>query len=297
MAIALHQALGWPIRTLTAYRDKTARQPHPAHSWVQAPDGRAFDAKGFRSEDEILGDMLANKSQVSVDSARICTSRNDADYTSFLFRLADGGPEFELWYRKKLDEIIPEASEAIRNYLEPRYAPSSLAPGMRAFSVRYQPDGITCGPSALGAVMDLLCDDAPSTRVISELCGTNPYTGTTDVAMKRGLEALGMAYDHPASSTRNEVGFLDAQLDAGNVVLLRTMSSGCKHWVTAYGRDDEGYRIGCPVGGELTWSAAKLNSAWSARDRDCMVVSRNPADHPDLRTTNVQLLETAEPSL
>ncbi|MBW3243686.1 hypothetical protein KUV57_13520 [Epibacterium sp. DP7N7-1] len=294
MAIALHQALGWPIRTMAAYVAKSSAERHPAHSWVQAPDGRGFDAKGFRSEDEILEDMLATRSQFTIESTIIVTSADDTEYTSMLLHLAGGGPEFELWYRGKLDELVPEATDAITSYLEPRYAPSNYTPGLPSFKVRYQPDGITCGPSALGAVMDLLCDDAPTTQEIAELCGTNSRTGTTDVAMKRGLDALGMAYVHPDPKARNESGFLERKLEEGNVVLLRTLTSGVKHWVTAHGRVGDNYRIGCPVHGDELWSAAKVDAAWVARDRDCMVVPRDPEHHPELRTAARPEMETAD---
>lgn len=142
--------------------------------------------------------------------------------------------------------------------------------------------------------MDLLCDDAPSTQEIARLCGTNPRTGTTDVAMKRGLDALGMAYDHPDAETRNEPGFLDRQLEDGNVVLLRTLTSGVKHWVTAHGRVGDSYRIGCPINGDELWSASKVDAAWQARDRDCIVVPRDPALHPNLRTSARREPEEAE---
>ncbi|MEY8800212.1 hypothetical protein AB9K35_07840 [Leisingera sp. XS_AS12] len=159
---------------------------------------------------------------------------------------------------------------------------------MQDFQVRYQPDGITCGPSCLGAVLDALIDNAPSTEEIAELCGTNPYTGTTDVAMKRGLKALGVSYTHPASEERRAPGFLDAALEDGNAVMLRTLVGGIKHWVTAHAVTPAGYSIACPVAGNVIWSREDTRAAWGARDYDCIIIPRVPSAHPELMRASIQ---------
>ncbi|MEY8800211.1 hypothetical protein AB9K35_07835 [Leisingera sp. XS_AS12] len=126
MAIALHCELGWPIKTLTALRTNYATLPHPAHSWVEAPDGRAFDASGFRTEADILETYLANRPAFTVDSARIAQSADQVEYMSFLLHLADGGPDFKQWFERQMAEAIPKAADAIRTYLQPRYDPAAL---------------------------------------------------------------------------------------------------------------------------------------------------------------------------
>ncbi|MCE6958491.1 hypothetical protein LAZ40_05435 [Cereibacter sphaeroides] len=162
---------------------------------------------------------------------------------------------------------------------------ASMPPSHPRFPVRLQPDGITCGPSCIGAVHDLIFGKGPSTQEIARLCGTNPETGTTDVAMKKGLDALGMAYTHPDPGLRSSLAFLDEALDRGDIVLLRTLTYESKHWVTAWDRTPDGYRIACPGAGNVIWDRAKTERFWAARDYDCLVVPRDRERHPGRRAS------------
>lgn len=156
----------------------------------------------------------------------------------------------------------------------------SRAAFLNAYPWRRQPDGITCGPSAIGAALDYIWDRGPDTLEIARLCGTNSRTGTTDVAMKQGMDALGVSYVHPTREDRSSLDFLDQMLEEGNIVLLRTMIHSMKHWVSAVNKSPIGYGIACSCAGTQAWTAAEVEKVWAARDYDCMVIPSGPNDHP-----------------
>jgi len=63
MAMALSEALGWPVATLSVTLAPCSRRhagctDHVVHAWVRAPDGRSFDAGGFFDDADLHGTFL-----------------------------------------------------------------------------------------------------------------------------------------------------------------------------------------------------------------------------------------------
>lgn len=59
MAAAMSDRLGWPIRALMV--DVPSRGgwgPHVVHAWVTSPDGRACDAGGGVTDEEVVAEYL-----------------------------------------------------------------------------------------------------------------------------------------------------------------------------------------------------------------------------------------------
>ncbi|NTF17964.1 hypothetical protein G6L37_06075 [Agrobacterium rubi] len=52
-AIVLHEELGWPIGGFLVDWQHRRWLPHLVHAYLIAPDGRAFDASGFRTLEQI----------------------------------------------------------------------------------------------------------------------------------------------------------------------------------------------------------------------------------------------------
>ena len=120
-AIVLHEALGWPIGGFLVDWKERSWLPHLAHAYVIAPDGRAFDASGFRSMDAIHarfmnsreGSESRNPRYVEygdIDSFRRALRplyMGAAPDESHPFHDPDFDPEERTRYDDELDDMIP----------------------------------------------------------------------------------------------------------------------------------------------------------------------------------------------
>lgn len=159
--------------------------------------------------------------------------------------------------------------------------------GLLRLPQRRQTNGYNCGPTCIRIVLDHL--EFRSDLSLDELwdiMGTNTKTGTTEIEMERGLRASKLNYLHlsPGSLTNDRVAleYLRSQLDSDQIVFLRTLVYGCKHWVLVHGHvPGREFLVTCPSMGYTTWSSDYLVESWSARDYDHFTTPSQRNLHPD----------------
>jgi hypothetical protein len=158
--------------------------------------------------------------------------------------------------------------------------------GLRRMPARRQPNGYTCGSTCVRIMLDHL-QFRPELSVdrLSPLMGTNPSTGTTEVEMARGLDITGLSHAHPSTAGYSAPGAALAHLrqviDDGQVVFLRLLMHGYKHWVICHGHDgDDRFLVTCPAQGPQTWNGSRLLGYWSARSFDHFTSPARRSLHP-----------------
>jgi len=126
MALALHDALGWPIRAFVVdVRMLPEREiSHAVHAWVQAPDGRGYDVTGHFDEDYAT-DIMRNSVRrlpsrmetFDTASGFICFLRDqaisDAHWQVALRNLADG--------RRHASRVVQDYVLKVHEVEQPRY--------------------------------------------------------------------------------------------------------------------------------------------------------------------------------
>lgn len=143
-----------------------------------------------------------------------------------------------------------------------------------------QPNPYTCGPTCIAIIASAV--RAPSRKlppsVIGEFAGTNPKTGTTEVEMAAGLTFAGLDWSR---GTARSLADLTRVVMLNNLVALRTLIHGSKHWVVVHDCNlaDDTFSVMCPTAGPSRWSASQLFDRWSARDFDHFVIPGAPIAH------------------
>lgn len=136
-----------------------------------------------------------------------------------------------------------------------------------------QPDGISCGPTCIAMLANFFgIDKEDHIQELCLICGTNPHTGTTDVHMERGLKYLGVTYRKPKQNT---IEYLKHSLDNGNLLILRTLIYGIKHWIIVYGHNEKGFLVNDPAFGQKIYNDEFVHSIWKARDYFFFEIPRN----------------------
>jgi hypothetical protein len=131
-AIAMNEALSWPIGALMVDWKERSWLPHIVHAYLIAPDGRAFDAAGFKSTEEILEHFITPERERECRNIRF-TEYPDADeFVMDLRRCYLGSAEDEnhsfydpafdprdrTTYDDFLDEHLPSIREAVIEKLD-----------------------------------------------------------------------------------------------------------------------------------------------------------------------------------
>ena len=149
-----------------------------------------------------------------------------------------------------------------------------------------QPDGYTCGSTCVRIVLNHL-EFLPHTSLaeLTRMMGTNPVTGTTDVEMGRGLLLAGLSHAHPSTEGLGAqgaaLGYLERLLGDGQLVMLRTLMSGCKHWIVVHGcRSDGTFLCMCPSRGAISLPPPQVFACWAARGFDHFSVPARRSLHP-----------------
>lgn len=143
-----------------------------------------------------------------------------------------------------------------------------------------QPNAFTCGPTCVAILASAV--RAPSRKlppsVIGEFAGTNPATGTTEVEMAAGLTFAGLDWRRGSARSLQD---LRRDVMANNLVALRTLIHGMKHWVVVHDCNplDDTFSIMCPATGPGIWSGDQLLQRWAARDFDHFVIPGAPIAH------------------
>lgn len=150
--------------------------------------------------------------------------------------------------------------------------------GIPFIPLERQTNGYSCGSTCMKMACKLLqFHPFLSTDMISEMAGTNPFTGTTEREMAQGLDALGLTWERPKASSTDD---LRNEIDDGNLIFLRTMlPGGMKHWVLVNGYQGDDFLVTCPSLGRLKWKDDFVYKIWSARDFDHFIISTYRNDH------------------
>jgi GNAT superfamily N-acetyltransferase len=155
--------------------------------------------------------------------------------------------------------------------------PDKVKPFLKPLS---QPNGYTCGPTCVKIFCDAIgAHTGLSVMDIAKRSGTNPRTGTTDVTMEKGLRSLKLAWARPRETTTD---YLRHSIANGNVIFLRTLMHGFKHWILLDGYSDGKFDVMCPSRGRDRFTDSYVHSIWSARDFDFFEAPKDPAAHPIL---------------
>jgi GNAT superfamily N-acetyltransferase len=142
---------------------------------------------------------------------------------------------------------------------------------VQEFPYHSQPDGYSCGCTVIRMVMDKLeIHPEESIPAIGAVCGTDSVTGTTDEKMKNGLAHYGIS--HEQNPTRGEekeqLDWLNALLDKGQVFGLRGLVDGIKHWYLVFDRNEDYYYLNDPWLGRLVYHKDELLETWKPRAYD-----------------------------
>ena len=154
-----------------------------------------------------------------------------------------------------------------------------LLEGIILLDIKYirQPNGYTCGSTALYIACDAKGIETPSLLDLANQMGTNPRTGTTDIEMSRGLEIVGLPVSRYAllngktfRAGNKEEAFkaLSESVSGDSLFLLRTLMYGIPHWVLAYEMKNNHILYVCSCSGIGQLDADALYKIWEPRAFD-----------------------------
>ena len=145
----------------------------------------------------------------------------------------------------------------------------------------FQTNGYNCGPTAVAMVAKILGieNEKSSIDSLEEIMNCDSTTGTTDVGIKLGLDALGIKNERNPCLGEKLTSFitLNQTLKDGNIFVMRTLTRGVKHWILVIGmtkRKDIEYQVFDPWLGKITYSINEINRIWQPRDYDGFIVTR-----------------------
>jgi GNAT superfamily N-acetyltransferase len=136
-----------------------------------------------------------------------------------------------------------------------------------------QPDGYSCGATAVKMALGLL-NIRMTIAELKPMFSTNPDTGTTHEGMIAGFQAMNIPFTLTIS---NNTPFetLDAAIAEDKVFLMRTLISGCKHWILVYAKLGDDYLVADPVGYFWTLTPKKAQEIWGARAYDGFIIDHS----------------------
>ena len=145
----------------------------------------------------------------------------------------------------------------------------------------FQTNGYNCGPTAVAMVAKILGVENENTNInsLEKIMNCDSTTGTTDVGIKLGLDALGIKNERNPCLGEKLTSFitLNQTLKDGNIFVMRTLTRGVKHWILVIGmtkRKDIEYQVFDPWLGKITYSINEINRIWQPRDYDGFIVTR-----------------------
>jgi hypothetical protein len=123
-AIAMNEVLSWPIGGLLADVRNRGGLPQIAHAYLIAPDGRAMDAGGFRTLDEIFAEFITPEREKTCRNIRFVEYRDADEFRMALRPMYVGAsddekhpyydPEFDPADRTEYDDFLDEHLPSIR---------------------------------------------------------------------------------------------------------------------------------------------------------------------------------------
>ena len=154
-----------------------------------------------------------------------------------------------------------------------------------------QPDGYSCGPTAVKMALALHGIDLPIEE-LKPLFLTNPMTGTTHEGMIAGLTELAVPYTRTVNNPE-PFEMLDSVLEQNRVFLMRTLISGCKHWVLIYAKYQGDYMVADPMGYFWLMSKEEATKVWGARDYDGFVIELDTTETVEFREITAEEVSEA----
>lgn len=112
-AIAMNEILTWPIGGLMAEYKGRNWMPHLIHSYLISPDGRAFDAGGFREMCEIHDHFITPEREKDCRNIEFVQFDDAEVFRAALRPLYEGG-EVEEGTRTDYDDFLDEHLPSIR---------------------------------------------------------------------------------------------------------------------------------------------------------------------------------------
>lgn len=156
---------------------------------------------------------------------------------------------------------------------------------IRRMGHEHQLTGKTCGPACINMVYNFL--NGTNTNIefyIAKYVGTN-NRGTIDTEMAQGLEWLGIRFKFPREDTTEYL----AKILENNVIILRTLTYGIKHWIVLYDYDNVSKRflVNDPWLGQIKYTHKEVYDIWSVRNFDFfeIPVNQKPKDIEELSIT------------
>jgi hypothetical protein len=123
-AIAMNEVLSWPIGGLVTDWKTRGWLPHVVHAYLIAPDGRAFDASGFRDMDELLEDFIPSYKEPECRNTRFVEFGDAEDFRRAMRPIYVGAssdpehryynPDFDERVRTEYDDYLDEHLPEIR---------------------------------------------------------------------------------------------------------------------------------------------------------------------------------------
>lgn len=136
-AIAMNEILAWPIGGLVVDWKERSWLPHLVHAYLIAPDGRAFDASGFKELDEILGHFITPERESQCRNIRFKEFGDADEFRLALRPLYEGAssderhryydPDFDDTLRTRYDDFLDEHLPGIREAIVERLDVESRA--------------------------------------------------------------------------------------------------------------------------------------------------------------------------
>lgn len=136
-AIAMNEILSWPIGGLVVDWKVRRWLPHLVHAYLIAPDGRAFDASGFKELDDILGHFITPERENQCRNIRFKEFGDADEFRLALRPLYEGAssdeghrfydPEFDDTLRTTYDDFLDEHLPGIRQAIVERLDVESRA--------------------------------------------------------------------------------------------------------------------------------------------------------------------------
>lgn len=137
----------------------------------------------------------------------------------------------------------------------------SLVQEMQHFGQEREYD---CGPTCIKMVANVMGKAKDqSIGDITELCGSDEFTGTDDKRMITGMQAVGVPF--LVGKAKDTAG-LEEALSRGSFIILRTLTRGIKHWVVIYAFQNGKFLVNDPWLGRLSYTPEEVTAIWAARD-------------------------------
>lgn len=136
-AIAMNEVLSWPIGGLVVDWKERSWLPHLVHAYLIAPDGRAFDASGFKELYEIRGHFITPERESQCRNIRFKEFGDADEFRRALRPLYEGAssderhryydPDFDDTLRTRYDDFLDEHLPGIRDAIVKRLDVESRA--------------------------------------------------------------------------------------------------------------------------------------------------------------------------